>query len=601
MREKVAKQVGMADSAMISKLFFRLLPIQILLGSIWGINSIVDGLIGSNAIGKTAMAVIGLFFPVTKILDTISVVMLGGSQILCGQYLGREKVNKATKIFSLDMIVIVLVTALVSVVCVVVPTPLAKILGADSESIVGLKQYIIGYAPGIMASLLSAHLSAFLQIEKREKRTYIGIAVMGISNVLLDLFLVVKLQMGLFGLGLATSISLWLFVIVLGAYYFSGKSLIKFTFKELEIRDLWDIIKVGFPGAVLIFVMAIRGVFLNAILLNTAGFGPLPTSGSDAISALSALNTFGSLLYAATAGVANATRLLISVYIGEEDRAGIYYVMRTALIKGVALVAAVSVVVIVFASLFTSCFYRDPDTNLYKTTCLFFRIYPFSMPLSAISVIFVNYFQSSSRMKIVNILSVMDGGVGVIVSSLVLAPFLGSVGVWIAHVLHSVFNLITIFIYTAIVDKKVPVTIEDYLSLPKDYGVKEENKLDISIGNISEVTNISEKVIDFCEEHKVEYKRSYYSGLCIEEMCNNIFYHGFKKGRHSVDVRVIYKPEELLIRIKDDGVAFNPEEFYQLLNPEDVTKNIGIRMIERTKKSMNYQYMLGLNVLTVRY
>ncbi|MDY6400211.1 MAG: hypothetical protein SPL10_02790 [Synergistales bacterium] len=33
-----------------------------------------------------------------------------------------------------------------------------------------------------------------------------------------------------------------------------------------------------------------------------------------------------------------------------------------------------------------------------------------------------------------------------------------------------------------------------------------------------EVINISEKIIDFCSEHGIDKRRSYYTGLAIEEM-----------------------------------------------------------------------------------
>ena len=47
----------------LSRIFFRVLPAQIILLLLTGINNIVDGLVGSNFFGPTAASVIGLYAP----------------------------------------------------------------------------------------------------------------------------------------------------------------------------------------------------------------------------------------------------------------------------------------------------------------------------------------------------------------------------------------------------------------------------------------------------------------------------------------------------------------------------------------------------------
>ena len=49
-----------SDFHLLSRLFFRLLPYQVLLIVINAVNGIVDGLFASNAIGSEAMSAIGL-------------------------------------------------------------------------------------------------------------------------------------------------------------------------------------------------------------------------------------------------------------------------------------------------------------------------------------------------------------------------------------------------------------------------------------------------------------------------------------------------------------------------------------------------------------
>lgn len=56
------------NSDMITRLFFSLLPVQILLVAIGSINSVIDGVMASNFIGENAMTLTGLYMPLIKIV-----------------------------------------------------------------------------------------------------------------------------------------------------------------------------------------------------------------------------------------------------------------------------------------------------------------------------------------------------------------------------------------------------------------------------------------------------------------------------------------------------------------------------------------------------
>ena len=85
-------------------------------------------------------------------------------------------------------------------------------------------------------------------------------------------------------------------------------------------------------------------------------------------------------------------------------------------------------------------------------------------------------------------------------------------------------------------------------------------------------------------------------------MVVNVIDHGFTKDRkdHSVDVRVVCKDNEVILRIKDDCVPFDPKERNHLTEGGDAVSNIGIRMIYSIANNIKYQNLFGLNVLTIR-
>ena len=78
--------------------------------------------------------------------------------------------------------------------------------------------------------------------------------------------------------------------------------------------------------------------------------------------------------------------------------------------------------------------------------------------------------------------------------------------------------------------------------------------------------------------------------------------HGFTKDteKHSIDIRVVHKNNDIILRIKDNCRAFNPLERTTILQTDEITKNVGIRLVNKIAKEMNYQSLLGLNVLTIK-
>lgn len=579
-------------NSVIEKTFFALLPMQIIMTVISSINSIIDGVIASNFVSTSALAVIALFMPVVKALDTINTIFLGGSQILCGQYIGKNQMKRSVSVFSTDMLFIFSVGMTATVLCYVFSRPIAALFVDDEIIISELCDYIRGFSLGIVPMMFIPQLTAFLQLERQEKRTYAGMTAMIVLNVSLDLIFVSVLDMGMLGLGLATSVSNLAFFIILVTYYLFKNPAIGFDIHEIRLSECKNIVHVGLPGAVSSLGQTVRSVLLNVIMLSFVG--------SSGISAFSAVYSFGCVYWAVSGGVANAVRVLSSIYAGEEDRTGLHTIVKTALTKGTALVSITAAFCMLCAPLFTRIFFGADAGPVYKMTLAGFVLFPLTMPLSCICCVFSNYYQCLNRLKAVNILMLIDSFLGVIAFSFILAPLLGMNGVWLAHIASGMVTLLIIFIYTWIFNKRVPGSVTDLLVLENDFGVSEEDRIDIRITDMKDVINLSEAVVEFSKRHHIDGRRAMFSGLCVEEMAGNIVKHGFDgKKEYNLDVRVIYKEDVLLIRLKDNCRPFNPKEVQGLFEPDDVTRNIGLRLVSRYAKEMSYNNCLGINVLNI--
>ena len=85
-------------------------------------------------------------------------------------------------------------------------------------------------------------------------------------------------------------------------------------------------------------------------------------------------------------------------------------------------------------------------------------------------------------------------------------------------------------------------------------------------------------------------------------MAGNVVLHGFTKDnkKHAVDIRVIQKEDDIILRFRDNCTAFNPIDRMKLMDPDDRISNIGIRLVNNITKDAQYQNLLGMNVFTIR-
>ncbi len=80
-----------ANTKTLTRLMFRLLPIQVILAAVGAVNGIVSGFFASNYVGIDAMGAVGLYSPIQMLLSAVSLLISGGSVILCGKYLGQNQ------------------------------------------------------------------------------------------------------------------------------------------------------------------------------------------------------------------------------------------------------------------------------------------------------------------------------------------------------------------------------------------------------------------------------------------------------------------------------------------------------------------------------
>jgi len=585
------------DERLIAGTFFRLLPYQVLMIAISAVNSIIDSLYASNAMGDSSamgMAAMGLFAPINHFLYAAGMMLVSGSQILYGRYISQDH-GHVRSVFSVNLVISTLGALLVSVfIALSALCGWTGVFTSDANVLKLFNDYLLGQSIGIVPLILGQQLFSFLSLENQTRRTMAASIACLAVNVVMDHVLIVFFDMKTFGLGLASALSCWVFLAIQAVYYLRGKSEWKFSLKHCIWKDAKEICLLGYPGALSRFVEMFRCFVVNSLLLAYVG--------SAGLAAFAASNSLLAIIWAVPFGMVAVGRMVFSISRGEEDRRSLIDIMRVLLKRGIVIMTVIAGLLFLLAEPMTRLFFRDAGDPVYQMTANGFRILPWCMPLAIISLSFAAYAQVMEKKAMSLALPITDGAVGVVLFSFLLIPAMKMNGLYVANVLNGVLCFALIAVISWLEKKRFPRSVESLMAIPDSFGVREDQRLDITVRSIEQVVRISEKVQNFCLEKNIDARRAYYAGLFTEEMAGNIVAHGFAedKKKHSVDIRLTCKEDGIILRMRDDCAAFNPSEHARIIDPKNGVRNFGIRMVYSLAKEVNYQNLLDQNVLTIR-
>ena len=104
-------------------------------------------------------------------------------------------------------------------------------------------------------------------------------------------------------------------------------------------------------------------------------------------------------------------------------------------------------------------------------------------------------------------------------------------------------------------------------------------------------------MIELCRENSVEEKLGNDLGVAAEELCTNIARYAYEKRSDAVDLFLRISSRDVVMRIRDNGVIFNPIAFR-----DDSGREVtGLSVLRSLPLKTEYNRVLGFNntIITV--
>ena len=405
----------------IGKIFFRYC-----IPSIAGVVSVAsyiffDTMFIGQGVGAEGLAALNIVLPLYNLFNALAFLFgMGGATVLSISK-GKNDKEAEHKVFTYSLVMGIISGAILTLICLVCLDNIAMFLGANSENINLVKEYmrIIMIMP--IGFILNPMLSIFIRNDKAPQLAMWSMILSSLSNIILDYILVFPLGMGMKGAALATFVSPIVGIIIISTHFTKKSCTLKLNFNKVDFGILKRLILGGIPS----FIMEMSG----GIVIFAFNITIHKYLGNLGISAYSIIANIGLIFVSIFNGIAQAAQPIISINHGAKLEKRVLKLLKisdfTALVFGV--------VFFMTGMLFPKILIRifSKDLSLIDITTRGIYLYFIAFIFMGINIITTIYFQSIENHRASTIMSISRGIGGILLGLLMIPMILEVDGVWL--------------------------------------------------------------------------------------------------------------------------------------------------------------------------
>ena len=566
------------NSKLVNRKFLHYLIPSILMIFAMQFSSLLDGILIGNLISGEALAATSLVMPVLYVVQAPGFALGVGGSIVVANQLGRRDIEGAKKTFSISLIIGIAISLVFAAISFFASAPLAKLFGEASYEY--SYPYIYMYLltdPIITAALL---LGSFMAVDNNPKLSSIFYIISNVAKVGLEFLFIQVFKWGMYGAALSTGAGFVVAFAAIPFYIKNNKRMLGFTFK-VRHTSILSIVKSSSTSGLNMILTATQMLIVNIF------FGKLITNPVDLI----AFGLIANIVFVVDlfcGGIINVIPNIVGIFYGEKDYYSLKSVTRRIFWINFAVALAITALIAALPNVYCYIFGYTEQTDM-SYIALLIRVYLISLLPSEISKFSMNYYPSIDKNLPSLITVFLREAVLVLPLTLILLFTNGIMGYSIAYAITEAATVLITYIFILIYNKKK----KTYSIFMFEKGDAES--FDTSLDNdIKNVSLISEQLTNYAKAHQVAERESQIVGLAAEEIVNNIITYGYKhKSKNYIDVSLKIINETLVLRIRDDGMPFDPTK-YEFDNDENYSTS-GIQLISKLTDKMTYMRVLSLN------
>jgi putative MATE family efflux protein len=389
---------------------------------VMSLNMIVDTIFVGQWIGSMAIAAITVVLPIVFLISSIGMgIGIGGSSIISRAF-GAKDIKKAYLTFGNQISLTLVLSIFFVSVGILFYKPLLLLFGANGAILDPATSYFNVVLYGVPFLAFTMMGNPVIRAEGKPKFAMYAMILPAISNILLDIIFIKLLGLGMFGAGLATSISYAVCGLFIFSFFLSTKSelVIKPNYFLLKLSIVKEIIQLGGVTIARQGTISVLMIVLNATLYTYGG--------ENAIAVYGIINRVMMFALFPVLGVTQGFLPIAGYNYGAKNSERVKEVIKKAILYGSMVATLIFLGIITFpeaiASIFTS------DTALIEETPKALLYVFLATPVITAQLIGSAYFQAAGKALPALLLTLLKQGIFLIPLVYLLPKFFGLNGVW---------------------------------------------------------------------------------------------------------------------------------------------------------------------------
>ena len=547
------------------------------------LGNIVDTIFVSNLIGVEAMSAVTMSLPVETIIQLTGYCLGIGGSIAAGNMLGKRDKESASKLFSATFLVTLVVGIIFSICAFPTAAPIARLLVPGGGI---LQNYTRDYirismlgAPVIGIGLLVVN---YLGVENHPELASAYLILANVINLVLDYIFLRYTPLGVTGASLSTVLGFLFAMSVFVLYIRSDKRNIQFVrLKGKDFGIIKEALVAGVPMLVFMATNFIKALGLNTIIIHQ--------TGEDGMAVFTVCDNVLLIVEMLTGGIIGVIPNVAGILYGEKDYMGIRVLCKKMLKYSYIVLAVIFVAIMAFTEQITILF-GSGGGELGRQMVYALRIFALCVIPYLWNKFIISYYESIEETAIASFVTFLENAVVILPATYVGIYIFKQIygtgidGIAAGFVATEIITVIAGWIFRKIKHKNSTF----YIVPDKNPGVN----LDFSIkSTMEEAQVVNRRILEFCKEKGVSANKANLAAVCAEEMTVNIIQYG---GRTSnwIDINLCLEDDLCRLRIRDNGVNFNPLEYSHDYEEFDIH---GIELVKKISKSMDYIRAIDMN------
>ena len=366
-----------------------------------GMQTVIDGVIVGNLLGSNALASVSIVLPLYSALAAVILVIGIGSQTLVSIAQGEGDHHKAQNAMTTGFFSTIIFSVVVSIIVSIYAEDIVKFMGSNSVLLSDSKSYLLGLFPFTVSIGCAFYNDYMLRSTGQPKVAMILMSSTVIINILLNLFFVIILELGVYGVGLATSVSFTISAIASFCLLHKKSLQIKLTKGKFQLKQLYQILYNGSSEGINEFSGGVTALLFNLTLMKYIG--------ADGVAAFTIINYVyfvGILIFI---GVSDGIIPIISYNYGSKnyDKCKEVYKFSATIIGGIGVFIAI--ILTLFSPSIIELFFSGDSKHIEEMAVRGASIYAIAFLINGYNILTSSMFTAIADAKRSIIISTLRG------------------------------------------------------------------------------------------------------------------------------------------------------------------------------------------------